>query len=163
MFRPIVRIALVLAIAAPALSAQQAKAPMDAHQHGAVKLDAEMTDHFKGIPLTEAQVKQVMAIKTRHHDAMDALKKGAKDQDDPALKAALKKHMDAEHAEFKAMLTPEQYKKFEENMAAHHAAEGKGEAKHGMDHDMGGMKHDAKAEAKEKAEKAKPAAGTKKP
>ncbi|MCL4212433.1 MAG: hypothetical protein KJZ74_00835 [Gemmatimonadales bacterium] len=159
MFRPIVRFALVLAVAAPALSAQQAKAPMDAHQHGAVKLDAEMADHFKGIPLTEEQVKQVMATKTRHHDAMDALKKGAKDQDDPALKAALKQHMDAEHAEFKAMLTPEQYRKFEENMAAHHAAEAKGEAKHRMDHDMGGMKHDAK----EKAEKAKPAAGTKKP
>ena len=140
MIRSIRRTALLLALAAPALAAQETKAHEMSHEHAAMKLDAEMADHFKGITLSEAQVTQVMTIKTKHHGAMDALKKDAKDQNDPALKASLKKHMDAEHAEFKAMLTPAQYKKFEENMSAHHAAESKGEEKHAMDHDMGGTK-----------------------
>jgi len=153
--------ALALAFAAPALSAQQAKPAEAAHAHAdAPKMDAELTQHFKGIALSEAQRKQVMEIKARHHTAMDALKKDAKDPADPALKAALGKHMAAEHGECKALLTPAEYQKFEENMAAMHAMEskagGKGE-KHAMDHDMGGMKHEAKAEAK------KPTPAPKKP
>lgn len=88
-----------------------------------VALDAELADHFKGIALTEAQTRQVIAIKTRVHAAMDSLKRAATDQNDPALKAALARHMEQEHAEFKALLTAEQRTVFDENMRAHHAAE----------------------------------------
>lgn len=154
LLRMIRHTALLVAVAAPALAAQQDKAPPAPHEHAApAKLDAELADHFKGIALTEAQVKQVTAIKARHHGAMDALKKDAKSHDDPALKAALAQHMAAEHGEFKALLTSEQYKKFEENMSAHHAMESKGGEKHEAGHDMGGMKHDAKAEGKTDAKK----------
>lgn len=154
LLRMIRHTALLVAVAAPALAAQQDKAPPAAHEHAApTKLDAELADHFKGIALTEAQVKQVTAIKARHHGAMDALKKDAKDQADPALKAAMAKHMAAEHGEFKALLTAEQYQKFEENMSAHHAMESKPGEKHEAGHDMGGMKHDAKAEGKVDAKK----------
>lgn len=134
MIRHLRRAALLLAIAAPALAAQQAAADHSAHHQQAAKpkLDDELAQHFKGIDLTEAQVKQVTEIKAKHHKAMDALKKDAKDQNDPALKLALQKHMDAEHAEFLAMLTPEQKKVFMENMKGHHQAEG---AKHDMKHD----------------------------
>lgn len=138
---------LLLAVAAPALHAQQAATGDHGSHHapqGKPKLDAEMAEHFKGITLTDEQVQKLADIKAKHHKAMDALKKDAKDPNDPALKATLQKHMDAEHAEFKALLTPEQVKVFEENMKAHHAAE----AKHGM-HDMKeGMKHDPKPAAR---------------
>lgn len=140
MFRTISRAALLVAVVAvaPALSAQAAQAakPADDHashgQHAKPALDAELAQHFKGIELSDAQVKEVMATKAKHHKAMDALKKDAKDPNDAALKAALQKHMDAEHAEFKAMLTPAQHKVFEENMKGHHKAEGE---KHDMKHD----------------------------
>ncbi len=137
MIRLMLRSALVLAVAAPALVAQQATAkPMDhaAHdQHAKPKLDSELTEHFKGISLTEAQVKQVTEIKAKHHKAMDALKKDAKDPNDASLKISLQKHMDAEHAEFLGLLNPEQKKVFSENMKGHHKAEGE---KHDMKHEM---------------------------
>lgn len=128
---------LAIGIAAPALGAQEAKKPATDHaahdQHAKPALDAELAEHFKGIQLTDAQVKQIVESKAKHHKAMDALKKDAKDPNDPALKAALQKHMDAEHAEFKALLTADQHKVFEENMKGHHKAEGaeKHEMKHG--------------------------------
>lgn len=136
MIRTLRRVALLLAVAAPALAAQQAGAPdHSAHQQHAAKpkLDDELSQHFKGITLTDAQVKQVSEIKAKHHAAIDALKKDAKDPNDPALKIAIQKHMDAEHAEFLGMLTPEQKKTFMENMKAHHKADGE---KHDMKHDM---------------------------
>lgn len=139
MHRIIRRTALLLAIAAPALGAQETKKPAEAHdqhaqhaqhaQHGAPKLDAELAEHFKGIELSEEQVRKVTEIKAKHHKAMDALKKEAKDPNDAALKAALQKHMDAEHAEFEALLTAEQKKVFMENMKAHHKAETAGGSK----------------------------------
>lgn len=142
MIRTLRRTALLLALSAPALAAQQA-GEMDhsAHaQHMAKpKLDDELAQHFKGITLTDAQVKQVTEIKAKHHKAMDALKKDAKDPEAPALKVALQQHMDAEHAEFLAMLTPEQRKTFAENMKEHHKAEAKPgmkEGEHAMDHKM---------------------------
>lgn len=131
--RLLTRSALVLAIAAPSLAAQEAKKPAsehgshDAHAaHGAKPaLDAELGEHFKGIDLSDEQVKQVVAIKAKHHKAMDALRKDAKDHADPKLKVEIQKHMDAEHAEFLALLTPEQKKTFMENMKDHHKAETK--------------------------------------
>jgi Spy/CpxP family protein refolding chaperone len=143
--RIIAQATLLLALVAPAAAAQAAASSDHSSHHAqsqAPKLDAELAEHFKGITLTAEQVKQVIEIKAKHHKAMDALKKDAKDPNDPALKASLQKHMDAEHAEFKALLTPEQAKAFEANMKAHHAAEGKHEMKEGMKHE--GMKHDPK-------------------
>lgn len=139
------RYALLLALAAPVAGAQQG-----GHDQHAAKpaLDSELAGHFKGIPLTDAQVKQVTEIKAKHHKAMDALKKNAADKDSPALKIELQKHMDAEHAEFLALLTPEQKKTFMENMKSHHAdeAKAKGEKHDGMKHE--GMDHGAKAAPK---------------
>ncbi|MDH5233890.1 MAG: hypothetical protein OEW77_02955 [Gemmatimonadota bacterium] len=150
--RTVRRTALLLALAAPALAAQQSKPPAAAHEHAAApKLDAELAEHFKGIHLTDAQVAQVTAIKAKHHAEMDKIHQAAKSEDDPALKAALQKHMDAAHAEFKAMLTPEQYTAFEANMKARHAMEAKAGEKHDAMHDMGGMKHDAMMKDKAKA------------
>ncbi len=155
MIRSIRRAALVLAVAAPALAAQQPAKPAEkpaekpamamdhaAHdQHAAKpKLDGELAEHFKGIALSDAQVKQVTEIKAKHHKAMDALKKDAKDPNDAALKSELQKHMDAEHAEFLSLLSPEQRQTFAENMKGHHKAEGE---KHDMKHDMKpDMKHE---------------------
>ena len=136
----------VLALASPA-GAQEAKPAPDHSSHGSAdkpKLDAELTEHFKGIDLTDEQVKRISGIKEHHHKAMDAVKKEAKDSADAETKAKLQRHMDAEHAEFKALLTAEQWKVFEENMKAHHAAGHP--AKEGMDH--GAMKHEPKAEPK---------------
>lgn len=140
MLRTLRRTALLLVLTAPALAAQQA-GEMDhsAHaQHMAKpKLDDELAQHFKGITLTDAQVKQVTEIKAKHHKAMDALKKDAKDPDAPALKLDLQQHMDAEHAEFLAMLTPGQRKVFAENMKEHHkATPGMTDGAHAMDHKM---------------------------
>jgi Spy/CpxP family protein refolding chaperone len=139
--------ALLLACTASTADAQAAKpAPAEhgSHQaHAKPRLDAEMAEHFKGITLTDEQIQKLTELKEKHHKAMDALKKEAKDPADPALKASLQKHMDAEHAEFKALLSPEQVKVFEENMKAHHKAEVKHEMREGH-----GMKHDAKAAAK---------------
>ena len=131
------RLALVLALAAPAVQAQA-----QAHDHHQAKpaLDAELTEHFKGITLTDAQVKQVMEIKAKHHKAMDEIKKNAADANAPAVKAELQKHMDAEHAEFMALLTAEQKKVFMENMKAHHKADGE-KAKPAMEHGAGHGDH----------------------
>ena len=137
------RLALILAFAAPALGAQQAAAT--SHDHPAAKpaLDAALAEHFKGIGLTEAQVRQVTEIKAKHHAAMDALRSGAADRNAPALKAEVQKHMDAEHAEFMALLTEGQRKMFVENMKAHHApAAGAKPMPEGMAH---GMDHATKA------------------
>ncbi len=133
--RLLTRSAFLLAVVAPALAAQETKKPSEhgshdahaAHAAHAAKpaLDAELGQHFKGIDLTEEQVKQVVAIKAKHHKAMDALRKDAKDPSDPKLKVEIQKHMDAEHAEFMALLTPEQKKTFMENMKDHHKAETK--------------------------------------
>lgn len=134
------RLALILAFAAPALQAQQA-APMS-HDHPSAKpaLDAELAEHFKGIALTEAQIRQVTEIKTKQHKLMEELRRNAPDQNAPAFKVELQKLMDAEHAAFLALLTEEQRKVFAENMKEHHAPAAAGERKapeamqHGMDH-----------------------------
>lgn len=137
---------LLVAAVAPSIGAQEAKKPAPANDHAAHEqhakpaLDAELAEHFKGIHLTDEQVRKIVESKAKHHKAMDALKKDTKDPNDAALKAALQKHMDAEHAEFKALLTPEQHKVFEENMKGHHKAEA-GAEKHEM-------KHGAKPEPK---------------
>jgi Spy/CpxP family protein refolding chaperone len=118
MLKTVLRLAVALAISAPALSAQAA-----GHDHHAKPaLDAELSEHFKGITLTDAQVRQVTEIKAKHHKAMDALRANAAGRDSVALHAEIRKHMDAEHAEFMALLTPEQKKQFEENMKGHHGA-----------------------------------------
>lgn len=139
------RLALILALAAPALGAQQAGAM--SHDHPAAKpgLDAELAEHFKGITLTDVQVRQVTEIKAKHHAAMDELRRAAADQNAPALKAEIQKHMDAEHAEFMALLTEGQRKMFAENMKSHHApAAGAKPMAEGMMH---GMDHATKAPA----------------
>lgn len=112
-----------LATAPVALQAQMSHGDHAQHQMGAVTLDAELAEHFKGITLTDAQKAKLMEIKKKHHDAMDAIKK-SKDVKDPAVKAELKQHMDAEHAEFKAVIGDANYAIFEKNMKAHHQEEG---------------------------------------
>ncbi|MCE9603080.1 MAG: hypothetical protein K8S21_12825 [Gemmatimonadetes bacterium] len=137
------RLALILAFAAPALEAQQAGGM--SHDHPAAKpaLDAELAEHFKGIALTDAQIRQVTEIKAKHHAAMEELRRGAADQNAPARKAEVQKHMDAEHAEFMALLTEGQRKVFEANMKEHHApAPGAKPMPEGMMH---GMDHGTKA------------------
>lgn len=130
------RLALILAVAAPALRAQHAGAT--SHDHPAAKpvLDAELSGHFKGISLSEVQVRQVIEIKAKHHKAMEELRRGASDQNAPALKAEVQKQMHAEHAEFMALLTEEQRQQFAENMKAHHAPAADAKPMHeGMKHE----------------------------
>lgn len=124
MIRPFASAALALALLTPALAAQQSSAH-DAHQsHGAApKLEGELAEHFKGIELTEAQIRQVIDIQSRAHRTMDSLRASGRDQNDPTLKAEIKKLMDAEHAAFKALLSAAQLQVFEANMKAHHEAE----------------------------------------
>jgi Spy/CpxP family protein refolding chaperone len=117
MLKSLLRLSLALSVVAPALSAQHA---MSHDQHAKPALDAELTEHFKGISLSEAQVRQVTEIKAKHHKAIDALRTNPAGRDSVALNAEVQKHMAAEHAEFMALLTPEQKKVFEENMKGHH-------------------------------------------
>lgn len=133
------RLALILALAAPALGAQQAGGM--SHDHPAAKpaLDAELAEHFKGIALSDAQIRQVTEIKAKHHAAIEELRRGAADQNAPAVKAEVQKHMDAEHREFMALLTEGQRKLFEANMKEHHAPPAGAKPMpegmmHGMDH-----------------------------
>lgn len=136
------RHALLLALAAPALSAQGA-----GHSHAPApaaapaQLDGELAEHFKGITLTEAQVRQVMEIKKKRHEAMDRIRKEAADSDAPAVKAALQREMDGEHAEFLALLDPAQRRRFMENLKSHHAADStrrpmEHPSSHGESHEM---------------------------
>ncbi|MBX7117413.1 MAG: hypothetical protein K1X31_00300 [Gemmatimonadaceae bacterium] len=122
------RLALLFALSAPALAAQ-------GHDHQApARLDAELAEHFRGIDLTPTQIRQVTEIKKKHHEAMDRLKKDAADPNAPTVKAALQREMDAEHAEFLALLTPEQRRVFQENLKSHHPADTtKRPMEHGMD------------------------------
>jgi Spy/CpxP family protein refolding chaperone len=131
--------ALLLALAAPALGAQDHAAHEKAKAHAAKPtLDAELKQHFEGIALTDAQVAQLVAIKEKHHAAMAKMKAEAKEPADPAMQAAHAKHMEAEHAEFKAVLTAEQYARFEANMKRHHAGMAKEKGEH-AGHDMDAM------------------------
>jgi Spy/CpxP family protein refolding chaperone len=142
MLKSLLRLSLAFSVAAPALAAQQA---MSHDQHAKPALDAELTEHFKGITLTEAQVRQVSEIKAKHHKAIDALKANPAGRDAAALDADVQKHMAAEHAEFMALLTPEQKKVFEENMKGHHAPAA---AKPAMDHGAHGAHDMKKGESK---------------
>jgi Spy/CpxP family protein refolding chaperone len=142
MLKSLLRLSLALTVAAPALAAQQA---MSHDHHAKPALDAELAEHFKGITLTEAQVRQVTEIKAKHHKAIDALRANPTSSDSVALNAAVQKHMAAEHAEFMALLTPEQKKVFEENMKGHH---GPAAAKPAMDHGAHGAHDMKKADAK---------------
>lgn len=137
MQKQLLRFAVLLALAAPAARAQQAGM---SHDHMAKPaLDAELAEHFKGIALTDAQIRQVTEIKAKHHKAMEELRKNPAGRDSLAVRAEVQKHMDAEHAEFMALLTAEQRKTFEENMRNHHAPAAKPAMEHGDHgaHDMG--------------------------
>lgn len=141
--KPFVRLSLLLALTATAAQAQQMSG-MNHDQHHAQKptLDAELAEHFKGITLTEAQIRQVTEIKSKHHRAIDALRAAPAGRDSATVAGEVRKHMEAEHAEFMALLTPEQKKVFEENMKGHHpapAAAAKPAMDHGAhgNHDMG--------------------------
>lgn len=119
-------------------------AKMDHAKMGAEGWNEHLAEHFKGVTLSADQKNRIIAANKQHHDAIAALEKAGK-KDDPATKAAIQKHMDAEHADFKQILTAEQYKAFTENMAKMEGGMGKmkGDMK-GMEHDMSAMKHDMK-------------------
>ena len=142
----VVRLSLLVLLSATAASAQQMSG-MDHSQHMAQKptLDAELAEHFKGITLTDAQIRQVTEIKTKHHRAIDALRANPAGRDSATVAAEVKQHMEAEHAEFMALLTPEQKKQFEENMRAHHPAPA---ARPAMDHGAHGNHDMGKAPTK---------------
>lgn len=146
--KPMLRLSLLLALTASAAQAQQ-MGGMDHSQHMMQKpaLDAELAEHFKGIPLTDAQIRQVTEIKAKHHKAMEELRANPGGRDSVAVAAEVKKHMEAEHAEFMALLTPEQKKQFEENMKSHHAAPAT-TARPAMDHGAHGNHDMGKAPTK---------------
>ncbi len=120
MLKSLLRLSLALSVVAPAVSAQQAMSHDQHDQHAKPALDAELAEHFKGISLTAAQVRQVTEIKAKHHKAMDALRADPAGRDSLALRVEIQKLMDSEHADFMALLTPTQKKVFEENMKGHH-------------------------------------------
>ncbi|MBK7907439.1 MAG: hypothetical protein IPJ78_12890 [Gemmatimonadetes bacterium] len=130
------RFALALALSAPALPAQQAAM---SHDHQAKPaLDAELAEHFKGIALTDAQIRQVTEIKAKQHKLMEELQRNPGGRDSVAVRAEVQKLMDGEHAQFMALLTPEQKRIFEQNMRAHHPAGARPTMEHGAGgHDMG--------------------------
>lgn len=130
------RFALALAFIAPALPAQQAAM---SHDHQAKPaLDAELAEHFKGITLTDAQVRQVTEIKAKQHKLMEELQRGAAGRDSVAVRTEVQKLMESEHAQFMALLTPEQKRVFEENMQGHHPASARPAMSHGAaGHEMG--------------------------
>ena len=124
MIRALVVSTLAVGLLVPSLAAQQSTGH-DAHPAAGATpvLGGELAEHFKGVELTEAQIRDVIAIQSRAHHAMDSLRRSGRDQTDPAFKAEIKKLMDDEHAAFTALLTPAQAERFKANMKAHHEAE----------------------------------------
>lgn len=116
--------ASLLAFSSSPARGQQSSAH-DAHQSHAARpvLEGELAEHFKGIDLSETQIRQVIEIQRRAHHAVDSLRHSGRDHADPTLKAEIKRLMDAEHADFKALLSPAQLLVFEANLKAHHEAE----------------------------------------
>ena len=131
---------LLLSLSASGLPAQQAGAMSHEHPTAKSGLDAELAEHFKGIALTDMQIRQLTEIKAKHHTAMEELRRAAADSTAPALKAELQKHMAAEHDEFMSLLNEAQRKVFAENMKGHHATSARASRMpERMDHDMDRM------------------------
>ncbi len=135
--RPVVVLAALALVAAsatqgsaqsgPSASAQEAKAP---------KREKGIPDHFDGITLTEEQKTKIRALHHEYHSQMTAIKvtTKTKDNDGKTMPATdkVKKQLAAietkEHAEFRALLTPEQAAIFDKNAAKEKEDEAKAAA-----------------------------------
>ncbi len=123
------RVAFValLALSLPASLAAQANHGADHSAHhtpGAVKgFEGDFAAHFKGIELSDALKAKMVALRDEWHAKMHAVKEEATKAgtaESPAVTKRLDEMKAAEHAAFRALLTPAQQKQFDENMKAHH-------------------------------------------
>jgi hypothetical protein len=134
-------LALLAVLASPVLA--QAPAAKGGAQSANIDAgwSAELEQHFAGIKLTTEQKAKIIASQQSRHAAMDKL--NATDKDALATKAAVHAQMDAEHADFKAILSADDYKIFQTNMGKMMMS-GNGmkdmPGMQGMDHDMKDMK-----------------------
>jgi hypothetical protein len=154
---PATRLSLTLGLALGALAAAAAPAAAQAHAghgagHGAAPATQPATQpatgwtgdlpkHFEGIALTDAQKARIVALQKDHHARMDRLRDSARAAGAPttgnaALDAKVEAVRSAEHAAFRALLDDAGRKRFDENMARMHAAEGHGTG-HGTGHGAG--------------------------
>jgi membrane protein involved in colicin uptake len=131
-------LALLAVMASPVLAqATAAKAEAKAE----AGWSAELQQHFAGITLTGEQKAKIIASQKTHHAAIDKLNADNKDAA-AATKAAVMAHMDAEHADFKAILSADDYKIFQANMGKILSENGMKDmpGMQGMNHDMKDMK-----------------------
>lgn len=112
--------ALAVLIAAPALStsaalqAQSSATPAPAApQAPAPTVPAELKSLFEGVTLTEAQIKQVVAIHQKYPAPTAAQPDSAK----PGMSAGATDRRADEAKELRNILTPEQQKVFDKNLA----------------------------------------------
>ena len=113
-------LALLFAFASPAAGAQPPAVMSPAHPPSTPTLDAALAEHFKGIVLTDRQIRQLTAIRAKHHPAMAARHHGGADQGDTAQTSEVQRRMAAEHEELLSVLTEAQRRVFDENMTGHH-------------------------------------------
>ena len=141
----VVLAALALAATSAPLVAAQAGPSAPAQDAKATKRDKGIPELFDGITLTDEQKTKVRTLHHDYHTQMTALKVTNKKKDNdgktlPVTEKVKKQIADLEtkeHAELRAVLTPEQTAAFDKNLAKEKAEE-------------------AKAAAEKAAEKAKP-------
>jgi Spy/CpxP family protein refolding chaperone len=121
--------ALFVGLVLPATVAAQASHAGDHGAHHApatsVKgFEGDFAAHFKGIELSDALKTKMVALRDEWHAKMKVVKDEAAKAgtaDAPATVKRLDEMKAAEHAAFRALLTPAQQKQFDENMKQHDA------------------------------------------
>ena len=163
---------LVLALAAfaiPAAVPAQAPAKHDAHAGHAMAAQpapaTEVPKWMQSLDMTAEQKSQIARIHGEAHAKMSAARKqwaaaGKSPEKDPSLKTEMQQMMDAEHAAFRAALSPATRPAYDAALKAHMGAEhgpmggAEGMKHEGMKHD--GMKHEGMKHDGMKPDAAKP-------
>lgn len=131
--RTLSRLVTAILIATPAIAGAQASVPAAAAPAAkAEKRDQGIPHHFDGITLTDEQKTKIRQLNHDYHTLMNAIRVPAKKKDEvtgltkPPTEQTKKKLADLEskeHAEFRALLTPEQQVIFDKNAAREKADE----------------------------------------
>lgn len=130
--RALFTLATAAVFAAPAIAGAQASVPAAPQAAKAEKRDQGIPHHFDGIALTDEQKTKIRQLNHDYHTLMNAIRVPAKKKDEitgltkPMTEKTKKQLADLEtreHAEFRALLTPEQQAIYDKNLAKEKADE----------------------------------------
>lgn len=107
--------AALLVAAAPVAYGQGGQEPARARS-GARGANRMMEMMFNGITLTDAQKAQIDSISTSYRSQMPAMQRGS--APDPSARQQRRELMQKEQADIRNVLTPDQQKVFDKNMAS---------------------------------------------